>query len=111
MTTPEYVVDKSTKLETIYDRIHEIRMCVEVLKRDAEIDYWQQISKGADPDSLRINLESKLQQLDDDFAFIAECNEGGEFMAPEKIQHLTEIAEYTWERTLDDRLGVSWEES
>lgn len=111
VTTPEYVVDKSTKLETIYDRIHEIRMRVEVLKRDAEIDYWQQISKGADPDSLRINLESKLQQLDDDFAFIAECNEGGEFMAPEKIQHLTEIAEYTWERTLDDRLGVSWEES
>src|SRR6185436_15567317 len=37
VTTPEYVVDKSTKLETIYDRIHEIRMRFEVLKRDAEI--------------------------------------------------------------------------
>jgi response regulator RpfG family c-di-GMP phosphodiesterase len=38
VTTPEYVVDKATKLETIYDRIHEIRMRFEVLKRDAQID-------------------------------------------------------------------------
>jgi response regulator RpfG family c-di-GMP phosphodiesterase len=37
VTTPEYVVDKATKLETLYDRIHEIRMRFEVLKRDAEI--------------------------------------------------------------------------
>ncbi|MCF7970108.1 MAG: HD domain-containing protein [Methylococcaceae bacterium] len=110
VTTPEYVVDKSTKLETIYDRIHEIRMRVEVLKRDAEIDYWQQIAKGLESESLGQKLEAKLQQLDQDFAFIAECNEGGEFMSQEKIQRLAEIAEYTWERTLDDRLGVSWEE-
>ena len=39
VTTPEYIVDKATKLETIYDRIHEVRMRFEVLKRDAEIDY------------------------------------------------------------------------
>ena len=111
VTTPEYVVDKSTKLETIYDRIHEIRMRVEVLKRDAEIHYWQQIANGGDTNTLRLELDNKLVQLDKDFAFIAECNEGGEFMAPEKVQRLNEIAEYTWMRTLDDRLGVSWEES
>src|SRR3990167_8601037 len=35
VTVPEYVVDKATKLETIYDRIHEVRMRFEVLKRDA----------------------------------------------------------------------------
>jgi len=111
VTTPEYVVDKSTKLETIYDRIHEVRMRVEVLKRDAEIHYWQQFSKEGDTEALRLELDSKLAQLDNDFAFIAECNEGGEFMAQEKIQRLSEISKYTWMRTLDDRLGVSWEES
>ena len=37
ITTPEYVVDKATKLETIYNRIHEVRMRFEVLKRDEEI--------------------------------------------------------------------------
>ena len=49
VTTPEYVVDKATKLETIYDRIHEIRMRVEVLKRDAEIRYWHGQATVAHP--------------------------------------------------------------
>ena len=39
VTTPEHVVDKATKLQTIYDRLHEVRMRFEVLKRDAEIEY------------------------------------------------------------------------
>ncbi len=110
VTTPEYVVDKSTKLETIYDRIHEIRMRFEVLKRDAEIDYWQQLSKGGDAQQLKSELEAKLGQLDDDYSFVAKCNEGGEFMADDKISRLNKIAATTWRRTLTDRIGVSWEE-
>ena len=110
VTTPEYVVDKSTKLETIYDRIHEIRMRFEVLKRDAEIDYWRQLSKGGDAGQLESDLQAKLSQLDDDFVFVAKCNEGGEFMADEKITRLNGIAATTWRRTLSDRIGVSWEE-
>ncbi|MEI8634274.1 HD domain-containing protein [Vibrio sp. PP-XX7] len=31
VTTPEYIIDKGSKLETIYNRIHEIRMRFEVL--------------------------------------------------------------------------------
>ena len=110
VTTPEYVVDKATKLETIYDRIHEVRMRFEVLKRDAEIECWQQITKGGNKDQLLDNLLKKNKELDDDFAFIAECNVGGEFMADEKIERLRTIAEKTWKRTLDDNLGLSWEE-
>ncbi|MCW8942984.1 MAG: hypothetical protein OQK93_07380, partial [Gammaproteobacteria bacterium] len=110
VTTPEYVVDKATKLETIYDRIHEVRMRFEVLKRDAEIDCWQQIAEGGDKALLFEELEKKNRQLDDDFAFIAECNVGGEFMADEKIDRLQAIAAKTWKRTLDDNLGLSWEE-
>ena len=109
MTTREYVVDKATKLETIYDRIHEIRMRFEVLKRDAEIEYlraraWPAATKRrCAPRAMR-----DCAELDDDFAFVAECNVGGEFMAPEKIERLKRIAERTWQRTLDDRLGMSW---
>jgi HD-GYP domain-containing protein (c-di-GMP phosphodiesterase class II) len=110
VTTPEYVVDKSTKLETIYDRIHEIRMRFEVLKRDAEIDYWRDLANGGDSEKLKSELESKHKQLDDDFAFVATCNEGGEFMADDKITRLNEIARTTWRRTLNDRIGISWEE-
>jgi len=110
VTTPEYVVDKATKLETIYDRIHEVRMRFEVLKRDAEIDCWQQIADGGDKPVLLARLEQQKKTLDDDFAFIAECNAGGEFMADEKIERLQSIAAKTWLRTLDDNLGLSWEE-
>ena len=110
VTTPEYVVDKATKLETIYDRIHEVRMRFEVLKRDAEIECWQQIAAGSDKEKELIDLEKKNKEIDDDFAFIAECNVGGEFMADDKIERLQRIAEKTWQRTLDDDLGLSWEE-
>jgi HD-GYP domain-containing protein (c-di-GMP phosphodiesterase class II) len=111
VTTPEYVVDKATKLETIYDRIHEIRMRFEVLKRDAEIQYWQQLAEGGDKDSLQRSLVETLKQMDDDYAFIAECNEGGEFMSDDKIERLHGIAQRTWKRTLDDRIGISEEEA
>jgi len=110
VTTPEYVVDKSTKLETIYDRIHEVRMRFEVLKRDAEIECWQQIAVGGDKEKLLVDLEKQKIALDADFAFIAECNVGGEFMADEKIERLESIAVKKWVRTLDDNLGLSWEE-
>ena len=111
VTTPEYVVDKATKLETIYDRIHEIRTRFEVVKREAEIEYYKAIVDGkGDPEKCRAELDERLAQLDDDFAFIAESNIGGEFMAPERIERVKEIANITMTRTLDNRLGVAYEE-
>ncbi len=111
VTTREFVVDKATKLETIYNRIHEIRTRFEVVKRDAEIDYLRAVMAGGDAPALRAACDARLAELDDDFAFVAECNIGGEFMAPEKMARVQRIAAITWVRTLDDRLGLSWEES
>jgi HD-GYP domain-containing protein (c-di-GMP phosphodiesterase class II) len=111
VTTPEYVVDKATKLETLNDRIHEIRTRFEVLKRDAWISYWQAISLGGDEQHLAQLRDGTLAELDDDFAFIARCNLGGEAMAEADLQRLRSIAQRSWTRTLDDRLGVSWEEN
>lgn len=111
ITTPEYVVDKATKLETINDRIHEIRTRFEVLKRDVWISYWQTLASGADEAALARARDSELQMLDDDFAFVARCNLGGEAMAETDLQRLDQVAKRTWLRTLDDRLGVSWEEN
>ena len=111
VTVPEYVVDKATKLETIYDRIHEVRMRFEVLKRDAWISYWEHLSQGGDAASLGQVRDELLATLDDEFAFIARCNLGGEAMAEADIERLSSIAARTWTRTLDDRLGVSWEEN
>src|SRR6185436_16790535 len=110
VTTPEYVVDKATKLQTIYDRLHEVRMRFEVLKRDAEVECWRQVADGGDRTSLQAGLRAKCDELDAEFAFVAACNEGGEFMEPAKVARIKEIARRTWVRTLDDRIGLSAEE-
>ncbi len=110
VTTPEYVVDKATKLETLYDRIHEVRMRFEVLKRDADIACLKEIAAGASPAQAIARRDAEWGALDADFGFVAECNEGGEFMAPERVERLRRIAARTWQRTLDDRIGISWEE-
>jgi hypothetical protein len=110
VTTPEFVVDKATKLETIYDRIHEIRMRFEVLKRDAHISYYQQVADGGNREKLLSQLEAAWQELDEQFSFVAECNIGGEFMDQERMERLRTIAARSWMRTLDDRIGISWEE-
>lgn len=99
VTTPEYVVDKATKLETIYNRIHEIRMRFEVLWRDAIIDH---LSGELSDDEMK----KRHSQLQDDFAFIASVNIGGEFMDDSLQARVKEIAKQEWKRHFDDRLGL-----
>jgi len=107
---PEHIVDKATKLETIYDRIHEVRMRYEVLLRDADIERLEAIAAGAAPADADAACATKKAKLLEDFAFIAECNIGGEFMAPDKVERLKGIAATTWLRHIDDRLGIGHEE-
>ncbi len=111
ITTPEFVVDKSTKLQTIYNRIHEIRTRFEVLLRDTELDYYKKLVTGEhDREVLEKELDSARRQLIDDFQFLAGCNIGGEFMSDEKVQRVREIASRKWLRYFDNRLGLSNEE-
>jgi hypothetical protein len=110
VTTPEYVVDKATKLETLYNRIHEVRTRFEVLLRDARIEQLEAVALGANPTEAETKFLETKQRLIDDFAFIAECNIGGEFMADDKIERLKRISEITWVRHFDERLGLAHEE-
>ena len=110
IVTPVDVVDKATKLEMIYDRIHEVRMRFEVLKCNAEIECLKKIASGEEEAMAREFMVTEHRQLDDDFAFIASCNEGGEFMSQDKIDRLKSIANKTWVRTIDNRQGISQNE-
>ena len=110
VVTPEYVVDKATKLETIYNRIHEIRTRFEVLLRDARVAYYKGLSEGKDPELLSRVYEERKKDLMDKFTFVAECNIGGEFMGEGKIERLRAIAREEWVRHFDIRLGLSREE-
>jgi len=107
VTTPEYVVDKSVKLEMVYNRIHEIRMRFEVLRRDAEIDFYKAVADGAKRETAEKKLTETLSALEEEFTFVATCNIGGEQTDPSDIARLEKIAERRWTRTLDDRLGIS----
>jgi HD-GYP domain-containing protein (c-di-GMP phosphodiesterase class II) len=108
VTTPEYVVDKATKLETIYNRIHEVRMRFEVLLRDAQIERLLAIhERGEDIAVADARFAERQAQLQDDFNFLADCNLGGEFMAPELIERVRRLAGETWLRHFDDRRGLS----
>ena len=111
VTTPEYVVDKATKLETIYNRIHEIRTRFEVLLRDARIEKLESILAGKDPAEAGAVFCEKEEQLKEDFAFVAECNIGSEYMGDESLERLKRIALTQWYRYFDNRLGLSWSES
>lgn len=110
ITTPEAVVDKATKLEMIYDRIHEVRMRFEVLKREKEINYLRQHAVIAATPQEEQQLHDELQQLDEDFYFIAQSNVGGEFLSDSAVARIQQIAQYSWTRTLDDSAGVALEE-
>ncbi|HBC43186.1 MAG TPA: phosphohydrolase [Pseudanabaena sp.] len=102
VTTPVHVIDKATKLETIFDRIHLINTRFEILKRDVEIIFLNQkiaaIESGnlsTIPD-LEAALQQKLAQYSSDQDFLRVCNIGGEFMHDEYKERLQQIAKYRW---------------
>ncbi|MEZ9659813.1 MULTISPECIES: HD domain-containing phosphohydrolase [unclassified Vibrio] len=108
ITTPEHIVDKGTKLEANYNRIHEVRTRFEVLWRDAEITALRkQLDGSLSTQLIADELTATKQQLQDDFAFIATSNVGGEFMSDDKVTRIRSIAETTWTRHFDDQLGLS----
>jgi len=111
VTTPEYVVDKATKLETIYNRIHEIRTRFEVLHRDVQIEYYQEILAGNEKADALEKLKQKHHELQEDFAFIAQCNIGGEYFSAKESEKLKNIAQKEWVRNFDDTIGLGLEES
>lgn len=110
VTSPEHIIDKATKLEAIHNRIHEIRTRFEVLWRDAEIAHLLRLADGEAAERSVATRDALQAQLKEEFAFVATCNIGGEFMTDEAIARIREISSRTWLRHFDDRLGLSIEE-
>ena len=103
VTTPVHVVDKATKLETIYDRVHLIDTRFEILKRDAEIDLLREkallVAHGAsrgEHDAADARHRERRRRLDDDRAFLRACNIGGEAMREADLERVKAIARYRW---------------
>lgn len=107
LTTPDHIVDKATKLETIHNRLHEIRTRFEVLHRDATLRCLTSILAGGDETAARAACHAEHERLYNDFAFVAQCNIGNEFMDASSVERLREISKKTWLRHFDDGLGLS----
>lgn len=110
ITSPEYVVDKAVKLETIHNRIHEVRTRFEVLHRDAEIACLSARLAGRPEPEAAARRDRVQAQLQEDFAFLAHANQGGESMAEADVARVRQISERTWQRHFSDRLGLSGDE-
>ena len=96
ITTPVHVIDKATKLETLFDRIALVDTRFEVLLRDAEIAH------------LKGELDShtytqRRQQLGTDRELVHRCNTGGEFMDDTRVQAITALAKNSW-RTQEGKI-------
>jgi len=102
ITTPVHVVDKATKLETLFDRITLLDTRFEVLKRDAEIallkDKLGAAMRGdvAAIPVLEQRFRHRLAELDSDRDHLRRCNRGGEFMQPEDQERVRRIAGNCW---------------
>ena len=97
VTTPVHVVDKATKLQTIFDRIDLIETRFEVLRRDCEIDRLHALLDGTPADVAAAQLAVRLRAIDADRAFLRQTNRGVEAMRPEDQERVRRIArEYRW---------------
>jgi len=102
VTTPESVMDKATKLETTFDRIHLIDQRFELLKTQRENALlrtaMQEMRDGKTVNAKHIEQELNVvkRQLEDDKNFIRSINFGSEFMLPEDQQRVRDIADYEY---------------
>lgn len=102
VTTPVHVVDKATKLQTIFDRIALIDTRFEIVKRDAEIARSK--VKLAAPDNRAgeweradRELKARQRQIEEDRQFLRFCNFGSEAMREEDQRRVRDISRtYRW---------------
>lgn len=87
VTTPVHVLDKATKLQTIFDRIELVETRFEVIKRGAEFE----LGRGSP------ELEGRLREIEDDLEFLRRTNIGREFMRDVDVERVRAIArKYRW---------------
>lgn len=103
ISIPEHVVDKSTKLETIFDRADLVdarfRLIAEILNNERLEKIVAALKSGADSseiDSITTEYQSRSAALEDDRQFILSCNIPKEFMTDERIERVQEIAGRTF---------------
>lgn len=98
IATPDHVMEKSRKLETIFDRIHYVTAKLEIAKRDIDLKFQAEMitalkaGKAIRVDQLERERVVAQKQLKLDTAFLQKINVGGEFLTDEKAIAIQDIA-------------------
>ncbi len=96
---PEYVMDKSTKLKTVFDRIELLRTRFEVLKRDMNIGCLkrkQGKSEFSDAEVSHEDYKHEVKKLEEDYEFLVAINKSADFMSDDNIKRVKAIASRKW---------------
>lgn len=103
VTTPVHVVDKATKLQTLFDRIDLVDTRFEVLKRDQEIAALRaqlelRDQKDATAEAqLWVQCREAITVLEGDRDFLRVVNRGAESMKDADLQRVRDIGQtYIW---------------
>jgi HD-GYP domain-containing protein (c-di-GMP phosphodiesterase class II) len=91
ITTPQYLLDKKTKLQTVHDRIHEVKTRLKLIKKDY-MTTAQSEKKDLPASKVLRSAEAEIKALDKEYQFLREVNKGEEFMSDEKIARIKDIA-------------------
>ena len=97
LATPDSVLDKSTKLHTLHDRIDEVASRFAALRGEIQFRYEKAcLLDPADEPASRERMEAEISQLKEDLAFLERINRGGEAMAEADQQRVRDIAARRW---------------
>lgn len=111
ITTPEYVVDKTTKLQTIFDRYELVKTRFLLIKKSMEVDALKRkieiLSSGNTNKSLLEqidkSLHDKMVEIEEELKFLKSCNNPGEFMSDEMKERLNQIAKKSYQLNGKDK--------
>lgn len=101
--TPEWVVDKASKLQTIFDRKELVDLRFDLIAKCLEADCLARkvelLAAGATTEQVAEadgGCAAAMEALAEDRAFVMSCNEPGEFMSDDRIERLKGIAAKTY---------------
>jgi len=102
ITTPEYIIDKETKLQTIVDRIEIIKLRLELHETKFNLHKLETLIGKQESDAILNSdyyseIDEREKTLREELSFLAKANEGGEFMSDEMISRLRQIGMTTFQ--------------
>lgn len=99
IATPEYIMEKPTKLQTIFDRIEHVDAKLEIVKRDIEINYKNKMIQALQDgefsmvQELEVAMQRELTLIEQERSFLRTTNIGSEFLTDEAQQKVQDISQ------------------